>query len=169
MSSINRPLTAPNLTFDLTSQLAELRQEEAYHRSGRAGRTLAKSGRMRVTLVAMTRGNVIGTHQADSPLTLLFFGYTNCPDICPTTMATLGQFDRLLAETVVDTLTQRLGAAGSPWTGQSRLPGGEFETPEVLEQQFRKRWPWLPGQAPRADAMVTARRTTRDSPISPGE
>ncbi|HEX6069245.1 MAG TPA: cupin domain-containing protein [Longimicrobiaceae bacterium] len=70
MSSINRPLTAPNLTFDLTSQLAELRQEEAYHRSGRAGRTLAKSGRMRVTLVAMTRGNVIGTHQADSPLTL---------------------------------------------------------------------------------------------------
>lgn len=70
MSSINRPLTAPNLTFDLASQLAELRQEEAYHRSGRAGRTLAKSGRMRVTLVAMARGNVIGTHQADSPLTL---------------------------------------------------------------------------------------------------
>ena len=70
MSSINRPLTAPNLTFDLASQLAELRREEAYHRSGRAGRTLAKSGRMRVTLVAMTRGNVIGTHQADSPLTL---------------------------------------------------------------------------------------------------
>ena len=70
MSSINRPLTAPNLTFDLSTQLAELRREEAYQRSGRAGRTLAKSGRMRLTLVAMTRGNVIGTHQADSPLTL---------------------------------------------------------------------------------------------------
>jgi quercetin dioxygenase-like cupin family protein len=70
MSSINRPLTAPNLTFDLASQLGELRREEAYQRSGRAGRTLAKSGRMRVTLVAMSRGNVIGTHQADSPLTL---------------------------------------------------------------------------------------------------
>jgi quercetin dioxygenase-like cupin family protein len=70
MSSINRPLTAPNLTFDLHSQLQELRLEEAYHRSGRAGRTLAKSGRMRVTLVAMAQGNVIGTHQADSPMTL---------------------------------------------------------------------------------------------------
>ena len=70
MSSINRPLTAPNLTFDLAAQLGELRREEAYQRSGRAGRTLAKSGRMRVTLVAMARGNVIGTHQADSPLTL---------------------------------------------------------------------------------------------------
>src|SRR5690606_12950286 len=68
--SINRPLTGPNLTFDLASQLAELRQEEAYQRSGRAGRTLAKSGRLRVTLVAMAHGNVIGTHQADSPLTL---------------------------------------------------------------------------------------------------
>lgn len=70
MSSINRPLTAPNLTFDLRTQLAEMRQEEGYHRSGRTGRTLAKSGRMRVTLVAMARGNVIGTHQADSPMTL---------------------------------------------------------------------------------------------------
>lgn len=70
MSPINRPLTAPNLTFDLNSQLQELRREEAYHRSGRAGRTLAKSGRMRVTLVAMAQGNVIGTHQADSTMTL---------------------------------------------------------------------------------------------------
>lgn len=70
MSSINRPLTAPNLTFDLKSQLEELRREDAYHRSGRAGRTLAKSGRMRVTLVAMAKDNEIGTHQADSPMTL---------------------------------------------------------------------------------------------------
>ncbi|HEX6924033.1 MAG TPA: cupin domain-containing protein [Longimicrobiaceae bacterium] len=70
MSSINRPLTAPNLIFDLADQLAELRQEEAYRRSGRAGRTLAKSGRLRVTLVAMAKGNVIATHQADSPMTL---------------------------------------------------------------------------------------------------
>ena len=70
MSSINRPLTAPNLVFDLASHVQEMRGEESYQRSGRTGRTLAKSGRMRVTLVAMERGNVIGTHQADSPLTL---------------------------------------------------------------------------------------------------
>jgi quercetin dioxygenase-like cupin family protein len=70
MSSINRPLAGPMLTFDLHQHISELRAEESYTRSGRAGRTLAKSGRMRVTLVAMQRDNVIGTHQADSPMTL---------------------------------------------------------------------------------------------------
>ncbi|MBW3630273.1 MAG: cupin domain-containing protein [Gemmatimonadetes bacterium] len=70
MSSINRPLGGPVLTFDLEALLGELRAEESYGRSGRAGRTLARSGRMRVTLVAMSTDNVIGTHQADSPMTL---------------------------------------------------------------------------------------------------
>ncbi len=70
MSSINRPLTGPMLSFDLEQHLAELRQDDAYRRSGRAGRTLAKSGRLRITLTAMAAGNVIGTHQADSPMTL---------------------------------------------------------------------------------------------------
>lgn len=70
MSSINRPLTGPMLTFDLDALLQELRNEESFQRSGRAGRTLAKSGRLRVTLVAMAQGNEIGTHQADSPMTL---------------------------------------------------------------------------------------------------
>lgn len=70
MSSINRPLAGPILTFDLPEQLGSLRGEEAYARSGRAGRTLAKSGRFRLTLVAMAAGNEIGTHQADSPMTL---------------------------------------------------------------------------------------------------
>lgn len=70
MSSLNRPLAAPIMTFDLEDQLAELRREEAFERSGRAGRTLTKSGRFRLTLLAMAAGNEIGTHQADSPLTL---------------------------------------------------------------------------------------------------
>lgn len=70
MSSMNRPLTGPMLSFDLEQHLLELRQDESYHRSGRAGRTLAKSGRLRITLIAMAAGNAIGTHQADSPLTV---------------------------------------------------------------------------------------------------
>lgn len=70
MSSINRPLAGPSMKFDLAGQLAELRQEEAYRRSGRAGRTLAKSGRFRLTLLAVGEGVLIGTHQADSPMTL---------------------------------------------------------------------------------------------------
>ena len=70
MSSINRPLAGPILTFDLREQIQALRGEDTYARSGRAGRTLAKSGRFRLTLVAMAAGNEIGTHQADSPMTL---------------------------------------------------------------------------------------------------
>lgn len=70
MSSIKRPLAGPMLTFDLQEQLAQLRREESYQRSGRAGRTLAKSGRMRLVMVAMAPENVIGTHQADSPITV---------------------------------------------------------------------------------------------------
>jgi quercetin dioxygenase-like cupin family protein len=70
MSSITRPLAGPSLTFRLSEQLATLRGEEAYQRRGRAGRTLAKSGRLRVVLLAAGDGVHIGTHQADSPMTL---------------------------------------------------------------------------------------------------
>ena len=70
MSSINRPLAGASLTFRLADLLRELRGEEAYQRSGRAGRTLAKSGRLRVVLLAVADGGEIGTHQADSPMTL---------------------------------------------------------------------------------------------------
>jgi quercetin dioxygenase-like cupin family protein len=70
MSSITRPLAGASLTFHLAEQLASLRGEEAYQRSGRAGRTLAKSGRLRVVLLAAADGVLIGTHQADSPMTL---------------------------------------------------------------------------------------------------
>ncbi|HET6765331.1 MAG TPA: hypothetical protein VFH27_16710 [Longimicrobiaceae bacterium] len=70
MSSINRPLSGPVLTFDLREQLAEMRGEEGYRRSGRAGRTLARNGRFRNTLVALSDGVDVGTHHADSPLSL---------------------------------------------------------------------------------------------------
>lgn len=70
MSSINRPLAGPVLAFDLDEQIAALRAEEPYRRSGRAGRTLAKSGRFRLTLTVMSKDSDIGMHHADSPMTL---------------------------------------------------------------------------------------------------
>ena len=70
MSSLDRPLAGASLTFDLAEQLGELRTEEAYRRSGRTGRTLAKSGRLRMTMVALAEGVEVGTHHADSPLTI---------------------------------------------------------------------------------------------------
>lgn len=70
MSSLTRPLAGPMLTFDLEEQVATLRADEAYLRTGRAGRTLAKSGRLRLTLVALAVDVSVGTHHADSPLTI---------------------------------------------------------------------------------------------------
>ena len=37
--------------------------------------------------------------QAPEPATLLFFGFTFCPDVCPTTLARLAQVDNLLGPT----------------------------------------------------------------------
>jgi quercetin dioxygenase-like cupin family protein len=112
MASINRPLAGPSMTFDLAGQIAELRGEDAYRRSGRAGRTLAKSGRFRLTLTCAEAGVSLGVHQADSPMTvqvleggiryrdeggehelnqgeLLFFGPGNAEDIRSTARTAL--------------------------------------------------------------------------------
>ena len=70
MSSLNRPLAGPMMTFDLREQLRSIRADEAYAKHGRTARTLAKSGRFRLLVAALTDGHEIGTHQADSPLTI---------------------------------------------------------------------------------------------------
>jgi quercetin dioxygenase-like cupin family protein len=70
MSPVQRPLAAPMMIFDLEPRLRELRDDDSYRRSGRLGRTLAKHGRMRLTLVALNEGVEVGTHHADSPMTI---------------------------------------------------------------------------------------------------
>ena len=70
MSSLNRPLSADQLFFGLDEQLTELRGDEAYGRSGRSGRTLVKSGSLRITLTVLADGVEVGTHHAASPMTL---------------------------------------------------------------------------------------------------
>jgi quercetin dioxygenase-like cupin family protein len=70
MSPMERSLAEPVMVFDLQPQLRELRQDESYARSGRLGRTLAKSGRLRITLVALRAGIEVGTHHAESPMTI---------------------------------------------------------------------------------------------------
>jgi quercetin dioxygenase-like cupin family protein len=70
MAPIDRPLAAPMMIFDLQPRLRELREDESYRRSGRLGHTLAKSGRMRITLVALNGGVEVGTHHAESPMTI---------------------------------------------------------------------------------------------------
>jgi quercetin dioxygenase-like cupin family protein len=70
MSSITRALTGEKLTFNLDEQIAELRLDESYVRSGRVGRTLIKAGALRLTLTLIADGVVVGTHHAASPMTL---------------------------------------------------------------------------------------------------
>lgn len=43
-------------------------------------------------------GKPFGLRNLAGKLTLMFFGYTHCPDICPTTLATLNQLHRELAK-----------------------------------------------------------------------
>ncbi len=71
MTPVTRSLTGPLLTFDLEAQLGELRSEPAYQRSGRTGRTLAKEGPLRLTLVALAEGAEVETHHTEFPMTLL--------------------------------------------------------------------------------------------------
>ena len=70
MTPSRRTLSEPMMIFDLEPQVRELRADESYRRSGRLGRTLARSGRLRLVLVALNSGIEVGTHQADSPMTL---------------------------------------------------------------------------------------------------
>jgi len=70
MSPMQRTLDAPMMLFDLQPQVQQLRQDESYRRTGRLGRTLAKSGRMRLVLVALDADIEVGTHHADSPMTI---------------------------------------------------------------------------------------------------
>ena len=70
MSSMARALTGENMTFDLEAQIAELRSDEGYTRSGRVGRTLIKAGPFRLTLTVVADGVDIGTHHAVAPMTL---------------------------------------------------------------------------------------------------
>ena len=54
--------------------------------------------------------------------TLVFFGYTYCPDVCPTTLATINQFSSLLEDTDYATDTQVVMVSVDP----------QRDTPEML-------------------------------------
>jgi protein SCO1/2 len=46
--------------------------------------------------------------------TLLFFGFTHCPDVCPTTMASLSQFSKLLEDSEFGEDTQVIMVSVDP-------------------------------------------------------
>jgi quercetin dioxygenase-like cupin family protein len=70
MSPLSRPLTGENLTFSMAQHITQLRQDDSYMRSGRAGRTLVKAGILRLTLTVLADGVEVGTHHAEAPMTV---------------------------------------------------------------------------------------------------
>lgn len=70
MAPVSRRLTGRHLTFDLSKQIAEIRQDENFIQSGRLGRTLVKDDALRVTMTVLATGAKVETHHAVSPMTL---------------------------------------------------------------------------------------------------
>jgi len=70
MPSLTRSLAGEKLSFDLAAQIAELRADENYVRTGRVGRTLVKSGQLRLTLTLLAKDAKVATHHAEAPMTL---------------------------------------------------------------------------------------------------
>lgn len=70
MPSIQRPLAGDVLVFDLAEERDRTADESIIDRSGRNGRTLLKSGNLRMTLVVVGPGGEIPEHRAEGPITV---------------------------------------------------------------------------------------------------
>ena len=75
---------------------------------------------------------------------LLFFGYTNCPDICPITLAAIGRARELL------------GADGEKVRGVMISVDPDRDTPEVLSGYLQKFPPGLVGLTGSKEAVAAA-------------
>jgi len=58
------------LGFDLAAEDAKLQQQASAAKSRRAAKTLVKEGRLRVTLVALRKGAVLGAHTVEGDVSL---------------------------------------------------------------------------------------------------
>jgi cytochrome oxidase Cu insertion factor (SCO1/SenC/PrrC family) len=87
---------------------------------------------------------------------LLYFGYTNCPDVCPTTLALMASvLDRLGARAArvepvfitvdpardtPEVLKKYLAAFGPRFVGLTGTPGAIAETARAYRVYYAKRW-----------------------------
>lgn len=70
MPSIDRPLHADVLLYDLTEEEQKASKPETLERDGRSSRTLVKDGPLRVTLIVLAPGGEIPEHRAQGPVTI---------------------------------------------------------------------------------------------------
>ena len=70
MSSIDRPLHADLLLYQLDEEEQKATKPETLERDGRSSRTLVKDGPLRVTLIVLAPGGGIPEHTAQGPVTI---------------------------------------------------------------------------------------------------
>lgn len=68
MSSIDRPLHADVLRFDLADEERRATHAGTLERDGRSSRTLLKDGPLRMTLIVLAPGGGIPEHTAPGPI-----------------------------------------------------------------------------------------------------
>ena len=65
-----RRLAGQRLTFMLAAEDDALREFAEDSNTGRAAKTLVKEGPLRITLVALKKGNVLPPHHVDGPISI---------------------------------------------------------------------------------------------------
>jgi protein SCO1/2 len=96
--------------------------------------------------LADTSGNAFSlSARPDDEVTVVFFGYTHCPDLCPTTMADLAQARRQLPPAVRDRVTV-VFVSEDP----------ERDTPAVLRD-------WLDGMDPELVGLIGGNTKTEQA------
>ena len=58
------------IVFDAATQEAKVRQWSAASKTGRAAKTLVKEGQLRVTLMGLRKGTVLGSHQVEGEVSI---------------------------------------------------------------------------------------------------
>lgn len=68
--SLTGHLTAPLMDFNLTEEIAQLHEEEAWLRTGRNSKTLVKQPDFRIVLIALQKGIHLEEHSADARISI---------------------------------------------------------------------------------------------------
>jgi len=63
-------LTAPLMDFNLTKEISQLHEEDAWGRTGRNSKTLVKQPDFRIVLIALEKGGQLEEHKADARISI---------------------------------------------------------------------------------------------------
>jgi quercetin dioxygenase-like cupin family protein len=68
--SLSGHLTAPVMDFNLSTEVAQLHQEEPWLRTGRNSKTLVKQPDFRIVLIVLKKGGRVEEHKADARVSI---------------------------------------------------------------------------------------------------